>query len=114
MADRTMKQGDTDPPLPIQPRQQNGAPVDLTDIDEIRVWIKSPEHSIVCDPQNVTVDGDATEGNAFYNWQAGDTDNVGVYDVEFQIVWLDGRVRTFPTRNYRSLEIVASLEEPSP
>lgn len=109
MADRTMKAGDTDPPLPIQPRLANGAPVDLTGLDEILVWIRSKSHTIVCDPENVAVLGSPTAGNAEYRWQPGDTDVPALYDVEFQVRWLDGRVRTFPTSKYRSLEIERNL-----
>lgn len=111
MADRDMKQGDTWPPLPIQLREHDGSPTDLTDMDEIRVYIVGTDHTITTDTQNVTVDGDPKDGNGYYSWQAGDTDYPGEYQVEYEVVWDDGRVRRYPTVGYRTLLIIPNLGE---
>lgn len=50
-------------------------------------------------------DYDADSITVSYDWQAGDTDTVGEYNVEFEITYSDGEVETFPKDGYIHLKI---------
>ena len=51
---------------------------------------------------------DAEGGVVQYDWQAGDTDTVGTYYVEFEVTYSDASVETFP--NNGSLPLVITRE----
>lgn len=53
----------------------------------------------------------ANRGKGSYVWLAGDTANIGVYDLEFQVDWGGSptKLQTFPNGTYLSLEIKADL-----
>lgn len=38
----------------------------------------------------------AAGGEVTYNWVAGDTDTVGAFEAEVEILWNDGKAETFP------------------
>jgi hypothetical protein len=38
----------------------------------------------------------AAGGEVTYNWGTADTDTVGAYEAEVEIVWNDGKAETFP------------------
>lgn len=40
---------------------------------------------------------DMTGGAVEYRWSIGDTDTVGMYDAEWEVLWADNTVETFPT-----------------
>lgn len=40
-----------------------------------------------------------------YQWQAGDTDEVGVYEAEFQVTYADGTIGSWPNVGYIPVSI---------
>jgi BppU N-terminal domain len=91
--DRTIKRGDTWPPLAAELVDQDG-PIDLTTASTVKMLLKSDTISIKTGP--VTIDEDPKTGRVLYEWETGDTDNVGLYNGEFEITWESGKVETVP------------------
>jgi hypothetical protein len=110
MADRTMKVGDTWPPLKGAATDENGL-VDLTVATSLQVIIKSPTHEITGVPTvlNPPVQDAEGEWNWQYVWAAGDTANAGDYEVELKVTWQAGQLETFPNTGSASLTIEADI-----
>lgn len=53
---------------------------------------------------------DAPSRKVRYQWADGDTDTPGTYQAEWEVVFPDGRARTFPTTAYHSIDILADLD----
>ena len=53
---------------------------------------------------------DATGGQVEYRWVLGDTDTVGTFLAEWEVVWNDGTPETFPTRDYDIVVIYSDLD----
>ena len=81
----TMKRGDTFPPLALTVTE-NALPLDLT-----------------------AAVADAAAGEIEYEWQAGDTDTSGEYNLEVEIEWAAGGFQTVPNAEYDSLTIMDDL-----
>lgn len=52
----------------------------------------------------------ATLGTVEYRWLAGDTDESGQYIAEWEVLWDDGTIETFPTIDYDYVLISADLD----
>lgn len=52
----------------------------------------------------------AASGRVTYEWQAGDTDEPGEYEVEFEIAWTDGTIETVPNNGYASVIVTDDLD----
>ena len=60
---------------------------------------------------DMTVDGDPTTGSVVYDWQAGDLDVNGTYDVEHAVTWSDGTVEVFPNKGYETIIVSDDLSD---
>lgn len=105
MPDRIFKQHDLWPPLVATLTDDDG-PIDLTNADHVTVFWRGTAGS---GDGRCTVDGDPTTGIVTYQWIAGDTDNPGSYDVEYEIMWPSTRPETVPNSGYRSIVIEPDL-----
>ena len=52
---------------------------------------------------------DATAGTVSYQWVVGDLDTTGVYNAEWEVTFLDGKIATFPDDGYLTVNVVADL-----
>ena len=52
---------------------------------------------------------DAANGEVTYDWTSGDTDTVGTYEMECEVVWNDGKAETFPNNDYWEVSIVDDI-----
>ena len=52
---------------------------------------------------------DAAAGEIWVVWAAGETDATGVYRAEFEVLYDDGKVETFPNDGYISVQILENL-----
>lgn len=112
---RTMKAGDTYPPITGTLRT-NAGPVDLTSAVEVRMWMKSTStEPFETDPCEIV---DAVNGVVSYTPSPVETEIPGVYRLEWQVDWGDdgdGRpqIQTFPNSGYDTLTIIEALDPPS-
>jgi hypothetical protein len=110
MADFTIKQNDTWPPLSAQLKDANG-PVDLTTATGVELHLKSKGTGTVTGGGACTI-ADAVAGRVTYTFTTADTDTVTVFDAEFEVDWGAGAISTFPNSGYFEVEITAELDTP--
>lgn len=51
-----------------------------------------------------------TGGILRYDWATGDTDTVGPYLGQWQVIWPTARPQSFPTATYYAIQILADLD----
>ena len=102
----SIKQNDTSPSLQVTLRDSSLVVVNLTGAT-VRFHMKSVDGTLKIDaPMTVTND---LGGVCQYNWQAGDTDTVGTYYVEFEVTYADASVETFPNNGSKTVKVVREL-----
>jgi len=115
MADFTIKQGDTRPGMTAQLKDA-GEVIDLTAATSVTLKM-APDAggSLIVNSPCVFVDRPV--GKVMYEWVAGDTDDVGLFDIEFEIIWSDGGIETVPNDDvegndgpYYVVEVKADLD----
>lgn len=106
MADFTLKQNDTWPPLEAVLTDANGA-VNLTGAS-VRMILKSAGAGSTVIQGACTIVS-AVEGRVRYTWLAADTSLVNTLSGEFEVTWGDGKITTFPNDGYFTVEIKADL-----
>lgn len=100
-----IKQNDTSPSLEATLSDANLVPVDIT-AATVMLHMKAIGGAVVLD-QQMTITN-STGGVVQYDWQTGDTSDVGTYYVEFEVTYADGSIETFP--NTGSLPLVITRE----
>jgi len=108
----TIVQEDTAPPIESQ-LTDSGIPVDLTDnVSNIHFYMEDKfDRVVISDDLTGRVNiVSGTEGKVEYTWRSGDTDTVGVYNSEWQVLYDDGKIETFPSRGKIRVEIVEKIE----
>jgi hypothetical protein len=102
----SIKQNDTSPSLQVTLKDSSLAVIDLTGAT-VRFHMKSVDGTLKIDsPMTVT---NVSGGVCQYNWQAGDTDTVGTYYVEFEVTYADASVETFPNNGSKTVKVVREL-----
>jgi hypothetical protein len=107
MSDFVIKSGSTAPFL-VATLYDGDNPLNLTGAT---VRMRMRERSggpLVVDSPAVIV-GSPLDGVVSYEWQASDTDDVGEFEVEWQVTYLNGEVQTFPTEGYTTVTVTPSL-----
>lgn len=108
-----MKQGDRLPNLQMTLLDDAGDPIDLTNIETIRLFIAPcVDGRRIVNGAAMYVVGDAINGTVEYAWKAGDTDKVGEYKVEVVLTkdeLTDAVSQTVPRSGYDTLIITARL-----
>lgn len=85
----------------------NGAPVNLSGATirfQMRRRFKSDEDPVV-DYELIGDWIDLENSHVRYVWQAGDTDEVGLFEAEWEVTYSSGQVQTFPTGRRKFLLI---------
>lgn len=102
----SIKQNDTSPSLQVTLKDSSLTVIDLTGAT-VRFHMKSVDGTLKIDaPMTVT---NVSGGVCQYNWQAGDTDTVGTYYVEFEVTYADASVETFPNNGSKTVKVVREL-----
>lgn len=102
----SIKQNDTSPSLQVSLKDSALQPIPLGEAT-VRFHMKSVDGTLKVDaPMTIT---NASAGTCQYNWQAGDTDTVGTYYVEFEVTYADASVETFPNNGSKTVKVVKEL-----
>ena len=102
----SIKQNDTSPSLQVTLRDSSLVVINLTGAS-VRFHMKSVDGILKIDaPMTVT---SALGGVCQYDWQAGDTDTVGTYYVEFEVTYSDASVESFPNNGSKTVKVVREL-----
>lgn len=103
-----IKKNDTSPSLLATLQDGNGAAIDLTGAS-VRFLMRQIGSSAVKVDAAMTVT-DASAGSVRYDWQAGDTDTSGSYQVEFEVTYAGGGIETFPNDGYQRVVIIDDID----
>lgn len=101
-----IKQNDTSPSLLATLKDFDGDAINLTGAS-VRFHMKDLNGTVKID-EAMTVPS-PTLGMVRYDWQAGDTDTVGTYYVEFEVTYSDASVETFPNNGNKTISVVREL-----
>ncbi len=112
MADFTINQGDTWPPLKatLQTRNETTGVWEALDLENPKAN-KVTMLATSTEPEALQIGGQCVlkengkGGYVEYDWEAGDTSLAGIYRLQFQIEWVGGKIQTVPNANYYVLEI---------
>lgn len=107
MADYTIKQHDTWPPLEATLSDADG-PINLTTATTIRLIIKASAGITPYLVKTCTI-VNAITGKVKATWATGNLDTAGTYQGEFEITWSDSSIETVPNAGYFSFEIQPDL-----
>jgi len=102
----SIKQNDTSPALQATLKDAALVPIDLTGAT-VMFHMKSVDGTIKVDEAMTITNNEG--GVVQYNWQAGDTDTVGTYYVEFEVTYADASVETFPNNGSKAIKVVREL-----
>lgn len=86
---------------------QNGLPADITGNVGV-VFTMKQGSTLKVNKEAMDVIDDGT-GVVEYQWQTGDTDTSGTYNVEVEVDWGGGATQTFPSKGYFIVEISDDL-----
>jgi hypothetical protein len=104
----TVKQHDTKNPV-VAILKRDGVAVDLTEAEAIYFHMQQVKGDTIVAGEAEVVDLHESPGWVQYNWVATDTDVVGRYRAEFEVLWPDDRRETFPSDGYIEVSIIADL-----
>ncbi len=114
--DRRMKRNDTGQPVRGSlTSKSTGLAVDLTNVSITFVMYLINDDGTTTEIVNAsaTVDTPASNGTWQYNWQVGDTEDVGTHLASFQLIFADegDRKETYPQSGWINIEIEPDLED---
>lgn len=103
-------QNDTAPPIQSKLTDE-GVPIDLSNASNITFnMVDKFSRKVISDDLTGRVNIlDEGSGQVEYTWKDGDTSDVGTYDVEWQVLYDDGKVETFPTGFELTVEVVEEV-----
>jgi hypothetical protein len=106
---RTMKNGDTWPPLRGEAADETGQPVDLSGAVSLTMFAVSDTHTITGPASALWPAVPDADGQHQWNWQydfvAGDTVVSATYKVRLVVEWAVGETQTFPNTGHETLTI---------
>ncbi len=108
LVDFVIKQGDTWPPIEMQVVDRTGAPVSLAGATN-RTLMGQPGGSPPKVDRAARVVDVAAGLLRFEAWLAGDTDELGVLQLEVELTYADGRNVTAPSAGYARVQVVDDL-----
>ncbi len=113
MADFTIKRNDLLPVLEAILKDANNEPVDLTDATGVVFHMREEEgEALKIDGVAGTFGANRATGKVIYAWVSNgtkDTDTSGLFLGEFEVTWTGGKIQTFPSKGYITVEIVDDL-----
>lgn len=107
MATFTIKQNDTSPAIQTQLLDGNGDPVNITGASVTFHMRTAPAGATKIDASATIVT--ALTGTVNYTWTGTDTDTPGTYEAEFEVIYADSSVETFPNSGYITVTVVDDI-----
>lgn len=101
-----IKQHDLEPPLQID---LSGSTGDLNGVVSWKVIGKRGTTVVFTDTAPDHAVGTPTTALVTHHWVAGETDVVGVINIEVEVTWPTGRPQTFPPAGYNQVKVTADL-----
>lgn len=109
MSDFNIKQYDLLPDL-VLTVSDGDTPVDLSAAGSAKLILSNRAGILVEASLEIADQEDEDNwGQVRYVWQAGDTDTVGSYNMEVEVLWAGARPQTFPDKGYLKLAVNKDL-----
>lgn len=106
-----IKVNDLQPYYKVKVVDSDGNPVPLPGASIVCTMLARGGSSPKIDRQSTGINVTDEDGGEFeYQWQNGDTDTVGLYDIEFEITPQSGGKFTIPVKDEAKVAIVASRD----
>jgi len=102
-----IKQNDTSPSMLATLQDANGVAVDVTSAT-VNFYMGNINGNVVNSTATIV---DAAAGQVRYDWVALDTANSGMYQAEFEVIYVGGTKETFPNNDYISVVIKPDLQD---
>ena len=102
-----MKQNDTAPDLQVEILDGDDNAVDVTGATVVFNMAGGGVPKVAGGSVTLVT---AASGVVKYVWQSGDTDTPGVYEGEFQVTFVGGKVETYPNSDAGRLTIIIAKE----
>jgi len=102
-----IKQNDTSPSMLATLQDANGVAVDISSAT-VNFYMGNINGNVV---DSIATIVDAEAGQVRYDWVALDTANSGMYQAEFEVVFIGGTKETFPNNDYISVVIKPDLQD---
>lgn len=112
MSDFTIKSGSTAPALVVT-LLDGPDPLNLTGAT-VRMRMRKVSGGPLVVDSPATVLGDPLLGVVSYQWVAADTDEVGDFEVEWEVTFAGGAEQVFPTEGYTTVTVEPSLTADTP
>lgn len=103
-----MKKDDLEPKYVATLRNADGTAVDLSNATSVSLIVKQQGGAKYFKGTAAFID--KPNGIVSYTWTSGNTDTVGSFQVEWEVIWPTNRPETFPNVGYDTLIIGASLD----
>jgi len=103
------KKNDTSPPLEVILRDGFGAPVNMTGATVVLNTRLLPGGAVKINGGSMGAVGSAVNGRQKYDPTASDTDTAGIYEAEIQATFSNGKIRTFPSAGFFTIEVVDDI-----
>lgn len=98
----TIKLGDTSPSLEAELVDEDGTSAALSLADDVIFYMEDQDNQNVIQSgldDNVSIINES-EGKVQYSWKKGDTDVSGYKNAEFEVVFTNGEVKTYPNSSF--------------
>ena len=102
-----IKQNDTSPSIVAELKDGSDVAIDLTDATVRFHMRKIGSDSVVTDQPALIVT--PLTGLVRYNWSSSDTENIGSYQAEFEVTFVNYSVETFPNNRFIEVEITDDI-----
>ena len=102
-----IKQNDTSPSMLATLQDANGVAVDLASAT-VNFYMGNINGNVVTSTATIV---NAEAGQVRYDWVALDTANSGMYQAEFEVIYVGGTKETFPNNDYISVVIKPDLQD---
>lgn len=95
-----IKQDDTRPPVEATLKSADGTAIDLSNVDagNVKFQVRTKQGEMFINGSCEIVD--ASAGKVKYEWEEGDTEDVGTYEAEFDVEFQDGNRLTVPNNEF--------------
>jgi BppU N-terminal domain len=101
-----MKRYDRLPPLDVQLVSDVG-PVDLTSATSVKFLMRNADKVMVINNTMQVIN--ASQGMVRYLWADGDTDVIGSFKAEIEVIWPGSLPQTFPAASYFRVKIYEDI-----
>lgn len=102
-----IKQNDTSPSMLAELKDGSNAAIDLTGATVRFHMRRIGSDTIVTDQPALIIT--ASSGLVRYNWSASDTENIGSYQAEFEVTFVNSSIETFPNNRFIEVEILYNI-----